>query len=83
MLVADDARSLPPFLVGRIRNVLTVMQLAEGMDGFIADSPPGWRIHRLTGDRGNAWSDSVSENWRITFEESQGEITRMNLEDYH
>ena len=83
MLVADDARSLPPFLVGRIRNILTVMLLVDGLEGFIAESPPGWRIHRLTGDRRKEWSVSVSGNWRITFEESQGEITRMNLEDYH
>ncbi len=83
LLVADDARSLPPFLVGRIRNILTVMLLVDGLEGFIAESPPGWRIHRLTGDRRKEWSVSVSGNWRITFEESQGEITRMNLEDYH
>ena len=29
------------------------------------------------------WSVSVSENWRITFEEDDGHIDRLNLEDYH
>ncbi|MDE0122545.1 MAG: type II toxin-antitoxin system RelE/ParE family toxin [bacterium] len=53
------------------------------MDAFIADAPPGWRVHRLSGDRRREWSVSVSGNWRITFEEDDGHIYRLNLEDYH
>ena len=68
LLEEDDARFLPHELVGRVRNVLTFMVLAEHMDGFIADAPPGWRVHRLSGERGLEWSVSVSGNWRITFE---------------
>lgn len=83
LLEEDDARFLPHELVGRVRNVLTVMILAEHVDGFITDAPPGWRVHRLSGDRGQEWSVSVSGNWRITFEEEGGYIFRLNLEDYH
>ena len=53
------------------------------MEGFIADAPSGWRVHRLSGDRRNEWSVSVSGNWRITFEEIDAAIVRLNLEDYH
>ena len=56
---------------------------AEHIDGFIAQAPPGWHVHRLSGDRRNEWSVLVSGNWRITFEESGGRISRLNLEDYH
>ena len=70
-------------LVGRVRKILTVLILAEHIDGFIGDAPPGWRVHRLSGDRQNEWSVSVSGNWRITFEEEDGYIDRLNLEDYH
>ncbi len=35
------------------------------------------------GARRNEWSVSVSDNWRITFEERDGGIERVNLEDYH
>jgi proteic killer suppression protein len=66
-----------------VRNILTVLILAEHIDGFVAQAPPGWRVHRLSGDRRNEWSVSVSDNWRITFEESDGRISRLNLEDYH
>ena len=83
LLEEDDPRFLPPELAGRVRRILTVMILSEDMDGFIADAPPGWRVHRLSGDRGLEWSVSVSGNWRITFEEGGGHVYRLHLEDYH
>ena len=79
----DNPRKLPPDLRPRIRHRLTVLIQATGMDEFRADSPQGWRIHRLTGDRCNEWSVRVSANQRITFEEYDGYIERLNLEDYH
>ena len=66
-----------------MRNILTVLILAEHIDGFIAQASPGWHAHRLSADRRNEWSVSISGNWRITFEESGGRIGRLNLEDYH
>ena len=66
-----------------MRNVLTVLIIAERIDSFIAGVAPGWRVHRLSGSRWNEWSVSVSGNWRITFEENDGYIDRLNLEDYH
>ena len=83
LIEEDDPRFLVRRLVGRVRNVLTALVLAKYMSNFIADAPRGWRIHRLSGDRQNEWSVSVSGNWRITFEEEDGYIDRLNLEDYH
>ena len=79
----NNPRSLPPELAGRVRNVMTALILADNLAQFIADVPPGWRVHRLSGDRREEWSVSVSGNWRITFEEENGYIYRLNLEDYH
>ena len=79
----DNPRFLRRELVGRVRNVLTVLILAEDMNSFRADAPPGWRVHRLSGDRRDEWSVSVSGNWRITFAEDNGIVDRLNLEDYH
>ena len=83
MLERDSSRFLRADLVGRVRNVLTVLVLADDMDAFLADAPRGWRVHRLSGDRQTEWSVSVSGNWRITFEEDSGRIDDLNLEDYH
>ena len=79
----DNPRLLRHDLVDRVRKILTVLILAEDLDGFIADAPLGWRAHRLSGDRRGVWSVSVSGNWRITFEEEDGYVDRLNLEDYH
>ena len=44
-----------------------------------------WGLRQLyeAGARRDEWSVSVSGNWRITFEERNGAIERVNLEDYH
>lgn len=68
-------------LVDRVRNILAVLISAADMDGV--QGPPGWRVHRLAGDRAGTWSISVSGNWRITFDVVDGEICNLDLEDYH
>ena len=83
LLEDDNSRFLRQDLIGRVRRILTVLVLAEDIDRFTADAPPGWRVHRLSGDRQHEWSVSVSGNWRMTFEEEDGYIDRLNLEDYH
>ena len=44
---------------------------------------PGFRLHRLKGDKRNLWSLRVSANWRITFEFENGDAYILDLEDYH
>ena len=79
----DSPRLLKQDLADRVRGILAALAMAESMEGFIRDAAPGWRVHRLSGARPNEWSVSVSGNWRITFEERNGTIERMNLEDFH
>ena len=57
--------------------------VAEDMSMLREGTPPGWRVHRLSGDRKGTWSISTSENWRITFEEQDGYLDLLDLEDYH
>ena len=79
----DNSQYLQPRLVRRVETVIAALALTDSIDDFIRDAPPGWRVHRLLGDRADQWSVSVSGNFRITFEESDGVIDRLNLEDYH
>ena len=83
LIEQNNPRFLRQNLVDRVRKILTLLILAEHIDRFIADSPLGWRVHRLSGGRRDEWSVSVSANWRITFEEEDGYVYRLNLEDYH
>ncbi len=44
---------------------------------------PGYRLHKLKGERKEIWSISVNGNWRITFKFEEGNIYIVNYEDYH
>ena len=44
---------------------------------------PGYRLHRLRGNREGVWSITVSANWRLTFEFSDGCVFVLDYEDYH
>lgn len=44
---------------------------------------PGYRLHRLKGDRQDIWSITVRANWRITFRFENGNAEIVNYEDYH
>lgn len=77
----NDDREIRHDLANRVRNIMTALITAQGMEGI--QGPSGWRIHQLTGDRTGMWSLSVSGNWRITFTLEDGELCNLNLEDYH
>ena len=44
---------------------------------------PGFRLHRLKGERRGAWSIWVNGNWRVTFDFTDGNAYIVNYEDYH
>ena len=82
-LESDSPRLLKQDQIERVRNILTAVLVADDMEILAMEAPPGWRVHRLSGTRHGQWSISVSGNWRITFEERDNGIERLNLEDYH
>lgn len=79
----DDTSELLPSHVGKIRNMLAFLQDMEREDELRA--VPGWRPHRLAGERRGTWSLHVTRNWRITFrvDRMAGAITELDFEDYH
>jgi proteic killer suppression protein len=64
----------------RITLILDAVDAAEQVDEL---DLPGFRLHRLKGDKRNLWSVRVSANWRITFEFEDGDAYILDLEDYH
>jgi proteic killer suppression protein len=65
---------------GRITLMLDAIDAAEQVNEL---DLPGFRLHRLKGDKRNLWSVKVSANWRITFEFEKGDAYILDLEDYH
>ena len=45
--------------------------------------PTGFRLHLLKGERKGQWAMSVSGNWRLVFEFEDGNVTNVDLVDYH
>lgn len=64
----------------RIILILDAVDAAEQVNEL---DLPGFRLHRLKGDKRNLWSVRVSANWRITFEFENGDAYILDLEDYH
>ena len=76
----DRARGLPPDLVPRIRRILADLEVAQRPGDL---DLPGYRLHRLRGDRAGQWSIRVSANWRIVFRFDGTEAADVELTDYH
>ena len=81
LIEENDGKGIRADLLDRVHKILTAVLIAEDIDNV--KGPPGWRVHQLVGDRAGSWSISVSGNWRITFDIENGEVSDLDLEDYH
>jgi proteic killer suppression protein len=81
MFATGDARGVPPTLVRRLRERLSALHAASTAKDL---DLPGYRLHRLKGDRAGRWAIDVNGPWRVTFELSEdGDAYRVDLEQYH
>jgi proteic killer suppression protein len=76
----DDHRELNRQHVERIARILA--RLDEAQRAADLDLP-GFRLHPLRGDLAGYWSITVRANWRIIFRFAEGEVTDVDLVDYH
>ena len=75
-----DGRQIRADQAARIRDVLA--HLDQALQPRDLDLP-GYRLHRLKGDRKEEWSISISGDWRITFRLEDGDVFDVDLVDYH
>lgn len=71
---------LPVGNAARVSRMLRALNAAERPEDL---NLPGYRFHRLTGDRRGRYSITVSGNWRITFGWDGNDATAIDIEDYH
>jgi proteic killer suppression protein len=64
----------------KLRLQLAALDTATTIDDM---DIPGYQLHPLKGNRKGFWSISVSGNWRVTFEFSDGNAFILDYEDYH
>jgi proteic killer suppression protein len=77
----DETRGLPANAVDTLRKMLAFLQDMETADEVRA--MPGWKAHRLKGERAGTWALSVTGNWRLTFRVEDNELVEVNYGDYH
>jgi proteic killer suppression protein len=65
---------------GRLRVQLTALAHATGPADMQA---PGWRLHRLRGDRAGFHAVAVSGNWRLVFRFDGRDAADVDYLDYH
>ena len=75
-----SATGIQPAHRNRLRLQLAALETAIAIEDM---DIPGFRLHRLKGDRKGTWSIWVSGNWRITFDFEDGNAYIVNYEDYH
>ena len=77
----NDSKLLPPELVERIRDILTMLDAAETLEGL--SRRPSFRLHPLKGQLKGFWAVTVRANWRIIFRFSDGKASDVDFVDYH
>ena len=80
LFIKGSASGVQASYAPRITLILDALDAAEQVKEL---DLPGFRLHRLKGDKRNLWSVNVSANWRLTFEFENGDAYILDLEDYH
>jgi len=83
-LIEDgDPRGVPSAVASKLVRMISFLQDMGRIDEL--DALPHWNAHRLKGRRGDAWSLTVTRNWRLTFgvDSETSEITDLDYVDYH
>ena len=76
-----NSRGLKTDLLDRLEKMLSALDVAVDVDEL--GTIPGWRLHKLSGELADYWSLSVTGNWRLIFLFADGEVSQVDLVDYH
>ena len=67
-------------LIHRIENIQSTLDAANTPQAL---NLPGYRLHKLRGNRVGYWAVTVRANWRIIFRLQNGDAFDVDLVDYH
>ncbi len=73
-------RRVPPALIAKIERILARLDVVAQPEGM---NLPGLRLNPLKGDLAGHWAVKVSANWRVVFRFDGGDVTDVDLTDYH
>ena len=76
----NDRSRVGADILPRVENILSALDAADAPQAL---DLPGYRLHRLKGDRTGYWAVTVRANWRIIFRFENGDALDVELIDYH
>ena len=75
-----DHRGIPARSEGRSERILDRLDASLSAEDM---NLPGYRFHRLRGNRAGSCAVSVTGNWRVTFAFDGEDAVDVDLEDHH
>jgi len=75
------SRTIPRELHRKAKLLLDLLDAAVYVQDMA--SPPGNRLHKLSGDLEGFWSVSINAQYRIIFQFTEGMATQVLITDYH
>jgi proteic killer suppression protein len=77
---SDDSRGVFQEHLEKLRDILARLDAATMIEDM---DLPGFRLHKLDGDRRGFWAVTVRANWRVIFRFSEGVATEVDYVDNH
>jgi len=77
----ERVASLPPEIQNVGRRKLRMINNSQSIVDMRV--PPGNRLEKLTGNLEDYYSIRINDQWRIIFEWSQGNASKVRITDYH
>ena len=74
------AKGIPSDMTKRIQVRLNVLNRAKELRDL---NLPGFGFHSLKGNRKGEYALTLTVNYRLTFRFEEGDVSDLNLEDYH
>lgn len=74
-------KRVPQFLRKRLLRKLDMLNAAYDLKDL--SSPPSNHLHPLSGDREGQWAISLSGTWRLCFNFEDGDVSNIELTQYH
>jgi len=81
LAAGERPKKFPAALIERARSKLAMIDAAEALSDLA--SPPGNRLHVLSGDRTGFHAVRINDHWRIVFRWSNGGADDVEVTDYH
>lgn len=77
---SGSLKGIQPGHAEKLRRILSALDVAREPRDLAL---PGFKLHRLQGDRADFWAITVNKNWRVIFRFDNEKICDIDYLDYH